>query len=136
MGSVTKKAIITTPWMRITDALVKSQLLWILCLPFISSIDKGTSAIIHLETNHVSPKIKQIIANLSLLLPDDFAAIREFLQRRQGMTSQAKADLSLQLARQIKTIISLEKLPAPFTPEVFLEAVYIAYQSSTNNNNC
>jgi len=76
------------------------------------------------------------IANLSQLLPDDFAGIREFLQRRQGMTSQAKADLSLQLARQIKTIISLEKLPAPFTSEVFLEAVYIAYQASTNNNNC
>ncbi|HEY9694020.1 MAG TPA: RDD family protein [Oculatellaceae cyanobacterium] len=75
------------------------------------------------------------IANLSQLLPDDFAGIREFLQRRQGMTSQAKADLSLQLARQIKTIISLEKLPAPFTPEVFLEAVYIAYQLSTNNDN-
>ncbi|AFZ13293.1 RDD domain containing protein [Crinalium epipsammum PCC 9333] len=73
------------------------------------------------------------IANLSQLLPDDFAAIREFLQRRQGMTSQAKADLSLQLARQIKTIISLEKLPTALTAEVFLEAVYLAYQLTINN---
>lgn len=68
------------------------------------------------------------LGNLSELLPDDFAAIREYLQRRRDMTAKAKADLSLQLARQVRTIVHLEKLPSGLTPDVFLEAVYLAYQ--------
>ncbi len=68
------------------------------------------------------------ISNLSQLLPDDFAAIREYLQRREAMAPKPKADLSLQLARQARDVISLEKLPTGLTPDVFLEAVYLAYQ--------
>jgi uncharacterized RDD family membrane protein YckC len=68
------------------------------------------------------------MANLSQLLPDDFAAIREYLQRREAMAPKAKADLSLQLARQVRAIIGLEKLPGRLTPDVFLEAVYLVYQ--------
>jgi uncharacterized RDD family membrane protein YckC len=72
------------------------------------------------------------MADVSQLLPDDFAAIREYLQRRGGMLPKAKVDLSLQLARQVRTIIALEKLPEGLTPDIFLEAVYLAYQQQSS----
>ncbi|MDZ8025489.1 MAG: RDD family protein [Nostoc sp. DedQUE11] len=67
-------------------------------------------------------------ANLSQLLPDDFAIIREYLQRRGAMSLKARASLSLKLAEQVKSIINLEKLPETVTPDVFLEAIYLVYQ--------
>lgn len=73
--------------------------------------------------------VKQLVkADLSQLLPDDFAVIREYLQRRREMAPKARAQLSLQLAQQVKGIIALQKLPTAVTPDVFLEAVYLAYQ--------
>ncbi|MEH2321981.1 RDD family protein [Nostoc sp.] len=68
------------------------------------------------------------IADLSPLMPDDFAVIREYLQRRAGMSLKARASLSLKLAEQVVAIINLEKLPEAITPDVFLEAVYLVYQ--------
>ncbi|MEH2376834.1 RDD family protein [Nostoc sp.] len=68
------------------------------------------------------------IADLSPLMPDDFAVIREYLQRRGAMSLKAKASLSLKLAEQVVGIINLEKLPEAVTPDVFLEAVYLVYQ--------
>ena len=79
------------------------------------------------ETNSIAEKLLDQ-ANLSLLQPDDFAVIREYLQRRTVMAPQARAKLSLQLARQAKTLIDLEHLPKDMTPDTFLEAVYLAYQ--------
>lgn len=70
----------------------------------------------------------QIEADLSRLQPEDFAVIREYLQRREAMTPQAKAELSRQLAHQVKEVIALEKVPEKVTANVFLEAVYLAYQ--------
>ena len=70
----------------------------------------------------------QTEADLSRLLPDDFAVIREYLQRREAMTPEAKYELSRRLARQIKDIIALEALPKKITANVFLESVYLAYQ--------
>jgi uncharacterized RDD family membrane protein YckC len=68
-------------------------------------------------------------ADISRLLPEDFAVIREYLQRREGMISNARNDLSKQLATQVKQIIGLEKLPrTKVDANVFLEAVYEAYQ--------
>jgi uncharacterized RDD family membrane protein YckC len=69
------------------------------------------------------------ISDLSLLLPDDFAVIREFLQRRDRMTGRSRSDLSMNLARQARTLIHLETIPAGVTSDQFLEAVYLAYQS-------
>jgi hypothetical protein len=69
------------------------------------------------------------MSDLSRLLPDDFAVIREFLQRRDRMTSKAQTDLSMDLARQARTLIQLETIPAGVTSDQFLEAVYLAYQS-------
>ncbi|MEH2143573.1 RDD family protein [Nostoc sp.] len=68
------------------------------------------------------------IADLSQLLPDDFAVIREYLQRRGAMSLKARASLSLKLAEQVQTIINLEKLPEAVTPDVFLEAIYLVYK--------
>lgn len=68
------------------------------------------------------------IADLSLLLPDDFAIIREYLGRRSAMSSKARTLLSLKLSQQVQAIVNLENLPADVTPDVFLESVYFAYQ--------
>ncbi|MEH2181907.1 RDD family protein [Nostoc sp.] len=68
------------------------------------------------------------IADFSQLMPDDFAVIREYLQRRSAMSLKARASLSLKLAEQVKAIIHLEKLPEAVTPDVFLEAIYLGYQ--------
>jgi uncharacterized RDD family membrane protein YckC len=67
-------------------------------------------------------------ADLSKLLPDDFAIIREYLQRRNAMSLKAKASLSLKLSEQVVAIINLEKLPQSVTADVFLEAIYLVYQ--------
>lgn len=73
-------------------------------------------------------------ADLSQLLPEDFAVIREYLQRREGMLKEAKKDLSLKLASEIKAIIALEKVPEGVTANMFLEAVYLAYQHKEHKN--
>ncbi|MBF2079692.1 MAG: RDD family protein [Synechococcales cyanobacterium T60_A2020_003] len=67
-------------------------------------------------------------ANLSLLLPDDFATIREYLERRSRMDRDARRELSLNLARQMRSRIEMESIPTGLTSDEFLEAVYIAYQ--------
>lgn len=63
------------------------------------------------------------------LLPDDFATLREYLQRRTFLTKAARQKLSVELAQQFREVIELEKLPQQEMPaEPFLEAVYTAYQ--------
>ncbi|AFY34562.1 RDD family protein [Calothrix sp. PCC 7507] len=68
------------------------------------------------------------ICDLSSLLPDDFAVIREYLQRRSLMSPKAKASLSLQLTQQLQAILHLEQIPEGATFDVFLEAIYLAYK--------
>ena len=72
-------------------------------------------------------QLVQSKADLSQLLPDDFAVIREYLQRRRAMAPKARAQLSLQLAEQVKGIIALVKLPGDVTPYVFLVSVFLVY---------
>jgi uncharacterized RDD family membrane protein YckC len=67
-------------------------------------------------------------ADISRLLPEDFAVIREYLHRREAMIPNARNKLSKQLATQVKQIICLEKLPTKVDANLFLEAVYEAYQ--------
>jgi uncharacterized RDD family membrane protein YckC len=71
-------------------------------------------------------------AEIAQLLPDDFAVIREYLQRRTLMESKARLDLSLQLARQVRQLIGIQELPFQMTPDLFLEAIYLAYQQQSN----
>jgi uncharacterized RDD family membrane protein YckC len=74
-----------------------------------------------------------IEADISSLLPEDFAVIREYLQRREGMIPNARNELSKQLATQVKEIIGWEKMPKKVDANVFLEAVYQAYQQQVDN---
>lgn len=67
-------------------------------------------------------------SNILALLPDDFAVIREYLQRRKIMQQDAKLKLSRNLANQIRDIIELENIPSGVTADLFLEAIYLAYQ--------
>jgi uncharacterized RDD family membrane protein YckC len=71
------------------------------------------------------------MADLSHLLPDDFAVIRDYLQRRSELSAKARSEVNLQLARQVKEVIMLEKVPPNTTPDLFLEAVYLAYQQQS-----
>ncbi|WP_009633266.1 RDD family protein [Synechocystis sp. PCC 7509] len=80
------------------------------------------------KAQEIAMQLQQSQANFSQLLPDEFATIRDYLQRRSQMTPKAKKEVSLQLAKQTKAIIGLDKLPTPVEPDVFLEAVYLAYQ--------
>ncbi|HAZ43534.1 MAG TPA: hypothetical protein DDW76_36825 [Cyanobacteria bacterium UBA11369] len=71
------------------------------------------------------------MANLSQLLPDDFATIREYLRRRNGMSPIAKAEKSQEITRQVTSIIQSPPLASGVTADVFLEAVYLAYQQQS-----
>ncbi|GAB4132072.1 MAG: hypothetical protein Fur0046_01520 [Cyanobacteria bacterium J069] len=71
-------------------------------------------------------------SNLENLHPDDVAVIREYLGRRPDMTRKARHDLSLQLARQVRSRIQLEELPAGLNSDEFLEAVYWAVRRGSD----
>lgn len=73
-------------------------------------------------------------AAIGNLLPDDFAIVREYLQRRVALTNQARQDLSMQLAEQVRAIIELDQLPqAQMSSDTFLEAIYWAYQKQVGS---
>jgi uncharacterized RDD family membrane protein YckC len=66
--------------------------------------------------------------NMAALLPDDFAVIREYLQRRNALATNAKLKLSQQLADQVRQLIQLENPISGVPDDLFLEAIYLAYQ--------
>ena len=68
-------------------------------------------------------------ADLLGLEPDDFAAIREYLRRRENLFPDARTKISRQLTRKAKAAIGLERMPQGVTADLFLEAVYLAYQN-------
>ena len=70
-------------------------------------------------------------AEIARLLPDDFAVIRSYLQQRSHMTVPSQEQLSQTLTRQVKDVIVLQELPAKTDPNLFLEAVYLAYQQQS-----
>jgi uncharacterized RDD family membrane protein YckC len=68
------------------------------------------------------------VSDMTQLHPDDFAIVREFLQRRHLLTNKAHTEISMDLARQARTVIRLETIPQDITSDHFLEALYLAYQ--------
>ena len=74
-------------------------------------------------------------ADLSNLLPDDFAVIKEYLQRRHKLSLKGKTDTSSRLAKDLKEIINFTELPANINADQFLEAVYLAYQQQSSSSN-
>jgi hypothetical protein len=69
------------------------------------------------------------MTDLQQLQPTHFVVISEYLQRRSLLNPKARNNLSLNLARQIRTLIQLETIPQDLTADQFLEAVYLAYQA-------
>jgi uncharacterized RDD family membrane protein YckC len=93
--------------------------------------EERTAAVNTLVTSDKAQEIADYVlqyADMSLMQPDDFAIVREYLQRRSLMHDQGRSTLSLKLARQAKTLLTLEKIPDNTTPDLFLEGVYLAYQ--------
>ncbi len=74
-----------------------------------------------------------IEGDFARMLPEDFAVIREYLQRRVTMLPEARGELSRQLAHQLKDILALETVPKGVTANQFLEAVYLAYQQQSSS---
>jgi uncharacterized RDD family membrane protein YckC len=72
------------------------------------------------------------LANLSQLIPDDYAVVREYLLRRGKMATKARSDKSMELARQLRILMSMETVPPNTTSDDFLEAVYLAYQKQSS----
>jgi uncharacterized RDD family membrane protein YckC len=81
------------------------------------------------ETAKKAAKALLDVSDLSLLLPDDFATVKQYLERRSQMLSQSRQSLALRLAQEVQAILQIEKLPFDMTPDVFLEGVYLGYQA-------
>lgn len=67
-------------------------------------------------------------SDFSPMLPDDFATVKEYLQRRSRMSTPARSKLSIQLAERVQEKLDMEPRAWNVTADVFLEAVYLAYQ--------
>jgi hypothetical protein len=67
--------------------------------------------------------------NLSALTPDHWLIIRDYLLDRQDLLVSAKSQTSQRLADQVKIVIQLPETVNP-SPEILLEAVYLACQDS------
>ena len=82
----------------------------------------------------ISPEAEDLAAQLKAdaeinnLLPDDFATIRDFLQRRKSIMLEYQHQLSRKLAGQVMEIILLDSVPEGYSNSQLLEATYIAYQ--------
>ena len=72
----------------------------------------------------------RIEAEIANLLPEQFATIRDFLQRRQNMLLESQHQLSRKLAEQVKEIILIDEVPDGYSNSQFLEAIYLAYQQN------
>jgi len=79
-----------------------------------------------LKANQVADVMLET-ANFNLVTPDDFAVIREYLNRRSRFSVKAWETVSLRLAQQLKARLDLEGLPFNMTANLFLEGVYLAY---------
>lgn len=77
---------------------------------------------------HNLAQLIQAKADLTGLLPEEFATIREYLERREHLTPEARNKLSEKLANRVIKLLGLEEVLPGRTPELLLEAVYLAYQ--------
>jgi hypothetical protein len=75
-----------------------------------------------------------ILADVIQLIPEDYAVVRKYLQRRAKMIAKARTEKSMELARQLRTSIGLETVPPNTTSDQFLEALYLTYQQMQNSS--
>ncbi|MGB3654832.1 MAG: RDD family protein [Rivularia sp. (in: cyanobacteria)] len=87
----------------------------------------STAIVVSEQAKSFSSELLQI-TDISPMLADDFAVISEYLRRRVAMSTKAKSQLSIKLAEQVKEIIHLENIPPNISSDIFLEAIYVAYQ--------
>ena len=86
----------------------------------------------------ISPEAEDLAVQLRIeteignLIPDDFAIIRDFLQRRKNIMLEYRHKLSRKLAEQVREIIRLEDAPDGYSNSQFLEATYLAYQQDNS----
>jgi len=73
------------------------------------------------------------LVNFTNLSPDDFATIRDFLQRRPTLSVKAREQVSDQLAHRFREQLELNSLPTEMTTLTFLEALYWGYQQQKDN---
>lgn len=66
-------------------------------------------------------------SKISLLSPENFTIIGDYLNRRNSMSKLARNDIARKLALQIQNIIELETIPEDTTANLFIEGVYLAY---------
>ena len=88
---------------------------------------KSANIDISTEAQDLAVQLK-IEGEMTNLLPEDFATIRDFLQRRKNIMLEYQHKLSRKLAEQVKEIILLEDVPEGYSNSQFLEATYLAYQ--------
>lgn len=62
------------------------------------------------------------------VLPQDFSILRDYLQRRPSLLPAAQAHLSQTLAQDLQHLLRLPPLGPSVAPQIFLEAMYLAYQ--------
>jgi len=67
------------------------------------------------------------------LSPENFAILRNYLQRKDMMIAQARRELARKLAMQVKDILELEEIPPDTIANDFLEAAYLGYQRSRSD---
>jgi uncharacterized RDD family membrane protein YckC len=91
----------------------------------------GEKATLIISNQAVSvASLLQIKADISQLLPEDFATIKKYLESRKEMIPRARKEVSLRLANQAKEIIGLSTIPPNISANLFLEAIYLAYQKN------
>jgi uncharacterized RDD family membrane protein YckC len=73
-------------------------------------------------------------SDLSQIPPDDFALVREYLQRRTTIIPKAQTKLSQQLAERMRQRLNTELVPWEVGVDRFLEAVYVAYQAQDRDD--
>ncbi len=68
------------------------------------------------------------------LTVDDFAVIKDYLQRRKHFTNQARLTVSNRLMTEIRAKLELQEIPLGFTTEEHLEGIYLSFSRNKQNN--
>ncbi len=88
-------------------------------------------------TPRISAQAQPIAASLSshgglyYMGGRDFEDLEAYLLGRSSLSPNQRKEQSLALARRLKETIQLAQLPSKLTPELFLEALYLAYRDRT-----
>jgi uncharacterized RDD family membrane protein YckC len=67
------------------------------------------------------------------LTVDDFAVIKDYLQRRKHFTNQARLTVSDRLMQEIRDKLELTEIPLGFTTEEHLEGIYLSFSRNKQN---